>query len=248
MYADDILLWKPIKQDSDYIHLQADLNLISSSISNLHLSLNATKCKYIVASRKKGPNLPSLRLYLDGEVMQQVSSYRYLGIHVTETLSWSEHIQNVCSKTRKLVGMLYTQFYLWADTTTLRSIYITYIRPHLEYAAQLWDPHIKRDIQLLESVQRFACKVCLKCWDMDYVNMLHCLDLPTLVVRRQHLKLMTMYNIINGKQSSLLVSLTYVSTLHRDTFHPYIIDFMLVLIIFTFHLYLMLYLYGMHCP
>ena len=30
-------------------------------------------------------------------------------------------------------------------------------------------------------------------------DMLHCLDLPTLVVRRQHLKLMTMYNIINGK-------------------------------------------------
>ena len=86
LYADDILLWKPIKQDSDYIHLQADLNLISSNISNLHLSLNATKCKYIVASRKKGPNLPSLGLYLDGEVMQQVSSYRYLGIHVTETL------------------------------------------------------------------------------------------------------------------------------------------------------------------
>ena len=42
MYADDILLWKPIKQDNDYIHLQADLNLISSSISNLHLSPNAT--------------------------------------------------------------------------------------------------------------------------------------------------------------------------------------------------------------
>ena len=191
MYADDILLWKPIKQDSGYIHLQADLNLISSSISNLHLSLNATKFKYIVASRKKGPNLPSLGLYLDGEVMQQVVTWAFM--LPKHSVGLSIIIQNVCSKTRKLVDMLYRQFYLWADTTTLRSIYITYIRPHLEYAAQLWDPHIKRDIQLLESVQRFACKVCLKCWDMDYVNMLHCLGLPTLVVRRQHLKLMTIY-------------------------------------------------------
>ena len=77
-------------------------------------------------------------------------------------------------------------------------LYITCIRPHLEYAAQLWDPHVKRDIQMLESVQKFACKVCLKCWDMDYDNMLHCLDLPLLRVRRQHLKLITMFNIING--------------------------------------------------
>ena len=51
---------------------------------------------------------------------------------------------------------------------------------------------------MLESVQKFACKVCLKCWDMDYGNMLHCLDLPPLCVRRQHLKLITMFNIING--------------------------------------------------
>ena len=33
---------------------------------------------------------------------------------------------------------------------------------------------------------------------MDYDNMLHCLDLPLLRVRRQHLKLITMFNIING--------------------------------------------------
>ena len=55
-----------------------------------------------------------------------------------------------------------------------------------EYAAQLWDPHVKGDIQMLELVQQFACKVCLKCWDTDYDNMLHCLDLPFLHVRLQH--------------------------------------------------------------
>ena len=65
-------------------------------------------------------------------------------------------------------------------------------------ALQYQERHVKRDIQMLESVQKFACKVCLKCWDMDYDNMLHCLDLPLLRVRRQHLKLITMFNIING--------------------------------------------------
>ena len=156
-------LWKPIKCSNDYVYLQTDINNISNCIKSLYLSLNSSKCKYIIASRKRQPTLPSSGLHLNGEALEHVRSYRYLGILVTETLTWSEHIQQVCSKARKLSGMMYRQFYFWTNTSVLRSIYITCIRPHLEYAAQLWDPHVKRDIQMLESVQKFACKVCLKC-------------------------------------------------------------------------------------
>ena len=112
-------------------------------------------------------------------------------------LSWADHINHICSKARKLVGMLYRQFYTWADTSTLLRIYLTCIRPHLEYACQLWDPYTDKGTQALESVQKFACKVCLKRWDMDYESMLQQLELTSLS-RRNFLKLTTMYNIING--------------------------------------------------
>ena len=75
--------------------------------------------------------------------------------------------------------MLYRQFYAWADTSTMLRIYVTCIRPHLEYACQLWDPYT------LESVQKFACKVCLKQWDMNYESMLEQLDLTPLSQRRK---------------------------------------------------------------
>ena len=170
MYADNILLWKSIKHSNDYVYLQRDIDIISNCISSLHLLLNTSKCKYIIASRKRQPTLPSSGLHLNGQALEHVRSYQYLGVLVTETLTWSEHLQQVCTNARRLIGMMYRQFYLWTDTSVLRSIYITCICPHLEYAAQLWDPHVKRDIQLLESVQKFACKVCLKCWDMGYNN------------------------------------------------------------------------------
>ena len=70
--------------------------------------------------------------------------------------------------------MLYRQFYTWADTLTHRTGHMTCIRPHLEYAAQLWDPCNKKDIEAIESVQNFAYKVCLKMWDMSYDDMLTC--------------------------------------------------------------------------
>ena len=150
----------------------------------------------------------------------------------------------MCSKARKLIGMMYRQFYFWTNTSVLQSIYITCIRPHLEYAAQLWDPHVKRDIQMLESVQKFACKVCLKCWDMDYDNMLHCLDLPLLHVRRQHLKLITMFNIINGNIVFQQVSSIYTSICHRETIHLYFTDSILAPTTSIFHMYLALLLFG----
>ena len=89
MYADDILLWKPIKCSNDYVYLQTDINNISNYIRSLYLSLNSSKCKYIIASRKRQPTLPSSGLHLNGEALEHVRSYQYLGIPVTETLTWS---------------------------------------------------------------------------------------------------------------------------------------------------------------
>ena len=76
-----------------------------------------------------------------------------------------------------------------------------------------------KDIRMLESVQKFACKVCLKCWDMDYDNMLHCLiiNLPCLSERQQYLKLLTMYNIVNGHLFFQKVFLYFMSIIHLST-------------------------------
>ena len=163
-----------------------------------HLTLNPAKCRYLIASRKRQSILPPGGLLLDNCALEQVHSYRYLGVLVTSTLTWKEHIKQICTKARKLVGMLYRKFSTWADTDTLRCLYLTCIRPHLEYACQLWDPYTTEGIHSLESVQKFACKVCLKQWNMDYDSMLKLLGIPLLATRRKYLKLTTMYNIVHN--------------------------------------------------
>ena len=198
MYADNILLSKPINHPDNYDDLQRDIDAIQECICKCHLTLNPSKCKYLIASRRRQPHLPRTRLFIGRDVLELVDSYRYLGVLVTSKLSWADHINHICSKARKLVGMLYRQFYTWADTSTLLRIYLTCIRPHLEYACQLWDPYTDKGTQALESVQKFACKVCLKRWDVDYESMLQQLELTSLSQRRTFLKLTTMYNIING--------------------------------------------------
>jgi len=56
--------------------------------------------------------------------------------------------------------------------------------------ASVWDPYLAKERTLLEAVQKFACKVCCKNWNMDYESMLGHLNIPKLQKRRLQLKAM----------------------------------------------------------
>ena len=53
---------------------------------------------------------------------QQVDSVTYLGVHLTSDLSWASHIDAVCSRARKQLGLLYCNFYL-AGPKVLTQLY-----------------------------------------------------------------------------------------------------------------------------
>ena len=57
---------------------------------------------------------------------------------------------------------------------------------------------ILKDVEKLENVQKFALRLCVKQWDLDYTSLLFICDLPTLAARRQYFSLCTMYKIVNN--------------------------------------------------
>ena len=112
---------------------------------------------------------------------------------------WSSHISNICNKTRRLIGILYRRFYKHFSPDTLLRLYTSFIRPHLEYATAAWDPFLKKDISLLEDVQKFASRVCTKSWDTtsSYSDLLVMTHLPSLQARRQQTKLCNLFYMVN---------------------------------------------------
>jgi len=67
----------------------------------------------------------TVHVVLDGLPLEKVQSYKYLGVQISSNLSWGNDVSNICSRTKKHMGMLYRYFYRDADidSNTLRMLY-----------------------------------------------------------------------------------------------------------------------------
>ena len=193
-----ILLYRPISSKEDYVALQSDIDALSNWTTGNFMTFNTTKCKFMLISRKRSHYVPTTPLSLNGCILEKVPSFKYLGMMISSDLSWSEHIQRACGKARKIIGLLYRRYYHHADSRTLLQLYVSLVRPHVEYAAPVWDPHLAQDINMLENVQKFGLRVCSKQWDTGYSELLNMCNLSTLENRRLYLKLCHLFKIVNG--------------------------------------------------
>ena len=135
LYADDMMLFKVIKSNADYADLQNDIDGLNNWVTANYLTFSSSKCKYMLLSRKKNPSHPPA-LKLGSSALDRVHSYRYLGVLLTSTLCWSEHINEICSRAKRMVGLLYRRFYQNTSPQSLFQLYIALVRPHTSMLAR----------------------------------------------------------------------------------------------------------------
>ena len=103
-------------------------------------------------SRRRVPILPITRLHIDSNCpFSKVDEFKYL---LSSDLTWARHITNICNKTRKLIGMFYRNFYKYSSKDTSLKLYKSLIRPHLEYAPAIWNPHTLKTSKALKMSKR----------------------------------------------------------------------------------------------
>ena len=130
-----------------------------------------------------GKDPPPL-ITINSSPVERVQSFKLLGVLLTSSLSWSEHITAVCTKASKRLYFLKLLKRSGMTSDDLLYYYKTVIRPVTEYACAVWHSSITAEQRdQLEAIQRRAVRIIFgKELDFDILAIIH--DIPLLADRR----------------------------------------------------------------
>ena len=197
LFADDTIVYRVIRTPTDRLDLQKDLHKLESWSKHWQMHFHPAKCKAINFSRSRHKSLFAYQLYQ--ESLETVSHINYLGVTITNDLRWNKHIEN--TKNRANYTLRFLKRNLSVSSPKLKTqAYFTYVRPKLEYAVSVWDPHTNSNIGQIEMVQRRAARWALGryCRTSSVGDMLKILDWRSLKNRRTDARLTMFYKIVNG--------------------------------------------------
>ena len=82
------------------------------------------------------------------------------------------------------------------DKKLFLQLFKTLIRSIIDYGIVVWYPSTRKNIQLIENIQKRATKIVPELKDLPYEQRLSMLNLPTLLYRRQRFDLIQIFTII----------------------------------------------------
>ena len=162
------------------------------------MNCNANKCYLLSMHSARGPALNTYRL--NGEDIVNTSHHSYLGIELQDDGKWTKHVDNCTKKANRALGFIRRNFGRCPESIK-DTLYTAMVRPHLEYASGAWNPHLKKDINILENNQRKDSRFLKSCNSRDPGTVTGLLDEPawkSLKQRRTKHDLALFYQAING--------------------------------------------------
>ena len=197
LFADDCVIYRIIKSEQDHLQLQQDLHTVYEWSQKWQMRFNISKCVALRCCR-----MLSLSLFtyvLNNQPISCIDQHPYLGVILTSNMSFSPHIQKIAAKATRVLNFIKRNLYNCFKEIKSKA-YLTLVRPILEYASPVWDPHLIKDSDQMEKVQRIAARwVTLDYgWSSSVTVMLNNLSWPTLSLRRKISKLQIFYKAIHN--------------------------------------------------
>ena len=105
LFADDCVCYREIKTVEDTLKLQKDIDLLGSWARKWGMRFQPVKCNMMQLTNKR-INKIEASYTLEGTVLENVDSIKYLGVTITNDLKWNTHINNICTKANRTLGFL----------------------------------------------------------------------------------------------------------------------------------------------
>ena len=198
MFADDTILYIIVDNPSDSVDsLNDDLDRVTEWASQWIVKFSPSKTKAMLVSKNKSDVPPPI--YMEGSIIEEVTSHKHLGVTLTRELTWREHIDNIVANASKSLDILSALKYR-LDRTTLERLYFAFVRSKLEYAACVWDNCPDDLSEIVERVQYRAAKIVSGAIHRTSKELVyHELGWDSLKERRKNIRLKTMYKTLHGE-------------------------------------------------
>ena len=158
LYADDTSLYSIINKFKDR-NTNNTNNMINKDISHIttwlesnKLSLNIDKTKAMLFHQpQKKISKPTLKI--NEKIIEFVPNFNFLGMNFNENLSWKPHIDNICNKISRSIGIL-NKLKHYIPLHIRINIYNSLILPYINYGILLWGNNHEKVTKLQKKAMR----------------------------------------------------------------------------------------------
>ena len=197
LFADDGALYRIIRTPEDHIILQKDLENLQRWEEKWSMQFHPDKCQLLIISKRRIKS--EFNYSIHSSIIENTREAKYLGITISDTLSWNSHINNICKKANGTINFLHRNFKNCSPKVKA-GLYLTYVRPSLEYCSSVWDLYTSLNIDKLEGVQRRAARFVFNKFSREVrvTPMLQDLKWVPLSERRARSKTTLLYKALNN--------------------------------------------------
>ena len=205
LYADDLKLFRRVKNVLDCSAIQRDIEAIADWCHRNQLGLSIGKCWVISFHRNRHPI--HFNYEIEGAALVRTTEIRDLGVILDTKLDFNSHIEHVTSQANSMLGFIKRICYDFRDVRALKSIFNAHLRSHLEYASVVWQPHCSDKIGMIESVQKkfviYALRRSVRRDDNfrlpSYISRCETVGIDTLEMRRLHRSVFFIYDLLTNR-------------------------------------------------
>ncbi|KAK1806312.1 hypothetical protein P4O66_000024 [Electrophorus voltai] len=155
-FADDTVVTGLISDNDERAYLE-EIKHLENWCQENNLLLNVSKTKELIVDCSKKQERP---VRISGTTVERVDSFRYLGVHISQDLSWSRHTNSLAKKARQRLYHLRRLRDFRLPTKVLRNFYTCTIESILTGNITVWFGNsTKQDRQALQRVVRSAERI-----------------------------------------------------------------------------------------